>query len=153
MAAPQPKTESLVLTRQYAAPPEAVFRAWVDPQALKRWYAPADDFQTPEAEVDPRVGGRYRIKMIGPDGRVHCVFGRYLEFHPPERLVFTWAWENDAAAIGETLVTVELRDLGGRTELVLTHERFPAEDVRDRHEHGHSGCLDRLQRYLASAAS
>ena len=64
---------ALRLTRTYAAPPEKVYAAWTDPQALKRWFAPSDDFQTPEVEADVRVGGRYRIVMRSPDGEWHRV--------------------------------------------------------------------------------
>jgi uncharacterized protein YndB with AHSA1/START domain len=152
MATPNPVAPyALTLRRTFDAPREKVFRAWTDPQALKQWYAPSDAFQTPVAETDPKVGGRYRIEMIDPEGKRHCVVGRYQEVKAPERLVFTWAWENDEHGTGEdSVVTLEFRDLGGRTEMTLTHERFATEKARDMHEHGHSGCLERLQRLLVS---
>lgn len=53
-----------------------------------------------------------------------------------------------AAEFPETLVTVEFRDLGGRTEVVLTHEMLPSEKSRDEHHKGWNGCLDRLARFL-----
>ncbi len=154
MATPQPQLETaLVIKRQFDAPREKVFKAWTDPQALMQWYAPADDFKTPVATVDLRVGGGYRIEMIKPDGSRHCVSGRYKEVRAPERLVFSWQWENDVNGTGpDSVVTVELRDIGGRTELILTHARFATKHARDMHEHGHSGCLDRLQRLLAQQA-
>jgi uncharacterized protein YndB with AHSA1/START domain len=141
---------TLTLRRTYNAPREKVFQAWIDPQALKQWYAPSDAFKTPVAQTDPKVGGRYRIEMIDPEGKRHCVVGRYEEVKPPERLVFTWAWEQDEHGTGDdTVVTLEFRDLGGRTELILTHERFASEKAREMHEHGHGGCLERLARFLA----
>ncbi|MBI3899818.1 MAG: SRPBCC domain-containing protein [Gammaproteobacteria bacterium] len=151
MAKPQLKKSetTLVLTRQFDAPREQVFRAWTDPKALMQWFAPADSFTTPAADVELRVGGRYRIDMVSADGKHHIVAGEYREVRAPERLVFTWAWASKEPETGDTLVTVELRDLGGRTELVLTHERFLTAHARDLHEQGHSGCLDRLQRLLA----
>ncbi len=154
MATPQPKVETaLVIKRQFDAPREKVFKAWTDPQALMQWYAPSDAHKTPVAEVDLRVGGGYRIEMIDPEGKRHCVVGRYEEVKPPEKLVFTWAWEHDTmSGANDTLVTLQFRDLGGRTELILTHERFATTKARDMHEHGHSGCLDRLQRLLAQQA-
>jgi uncharacterized protein YndB with AHSA1/START domain len=97
----------------------------------------------PLAEVDVRVGGRYRIHMQAPDGTLHRVTGIYREVDPPRRLVYTWAWEEKPAE-GETLVTVECHDRGGRTEVVLIHERFPNEAVRDQHESGWTGCLVKL---------
>jgi uncharacterized protein YndB with AHSA1/START domain len=133
---------SLQITRHYPFPPAKVFRAWTDPQALKAWFAPNPAFDLPEADVDLRVGGRYRILMIAPDGQQHCVSGAYREVAPPVRLVFTWSWS--AAPERESLVTVELNDRDGGTELVLTHEHFHDADERGKHEHGWNANLDRL---------
>ncbi len=139
---------TLNLTRTYSAPRDDVFRAWTEPEALKRWFAPSDEFSTPIAEVDLRVGGAYRIGMKPPDQEdMFIVVGTYREVQPPERLVFTWSWE-EGMDVGETLVTVEFRDLGGSTEVVLTHELFPNEQARDKHNEGWSGCLERLEKIL-----
>lgn len=142
-----PEHTTLRIERRFAAPREKVFRAWTDPQALKKWFAPSDAFATPEAEVDLRVGGRYRLVMVSPDGETHTVSGVYKEIRAPEKLVFTWAWAGWPEA-QETLVTVELHERGGMTELVLTHERFPNAEVRDKHGEGWAGCLNRLPQAL-----
>ena len=113
-----------------------------------RWCAPGD-MTTPFADVDLRVGGRFQIHMQGPDGTVHRATGTYREIAPPEKLVFTWAWEEKPDE-GESLVTLEFRERGRATDFVLTHERFPSEEVRDRHEHGWGGCLDKLAGMLAT---
>ena len=149
MTAQETRTEiTLNLTRTYSAPRDDVFRAWTEPEALKRWFAPSDEFSTPIAEVDLRVGGAYRIGMKPPDQEdMFIVVGTYREVQPPERLVFTWSWE-EGIDVGETLVTVEFRDLGGSTEVVLTHELFPNEQARDKHNEGWSGCLERLEKIL-----
>ncbi len=149
MTTQETRTEiTLNLTRTYSAPREEVFRAWTEPEALKRWFAPSDEFSTPIAEVDLRVGGAYRIGMKPPDQEdMFIVVGTYREVQPPERLVFTWSWE-EGMDVGETLVTVEFRDLGGSTEVVLTHELFPNEQARDKHNEGWSGCLERLEKIL-----
>lgn len=139
---------TLNLTRTYSAPREEVFRAWTEPEALKRWFAPSDEFSTPIAEVDLRVGGAYRIGMKPPDQEdMFIVVGTYREVQPPERLVFTWSWEQ-GMDVGETLVTVEFHDREGSTEVVLTHELFPNEQARDKHNEGWSGCLERLEKIL-----
>jgi uncharacterized protein YndB with AHSA1/START domain len=149
MAIPNPKLETtLRLTRTFAAPREEVFRAWTDPAALKKWFAPGDDYATPNAEVDLRVGGRYRIQIQSPQGKFHTVVGVYREVKPPEKLVFTWSWAEGGMDIGETVVTVEFRDQGESTELVLTHDRFPTTEARDDHRKGWTGCLDRLSKAL-----
>ena len=99
-------------------------------------------------EIDLRTGGRYRTCMRTPEGD-RWVGGEYTEVTPPERLVFTWAWEGDHAADSpDTLVTVEFRDLGDMTEVALTHERFGSAESRDQHRHGWSSSLDCLEKAL-----
>jgi uncharacterized protein YndB with AHSA1/START domain len=78
-----------------------------------------------------------------PDGEVFYLTGVYREVRPPERLVYTWRWEAEPE-LGETLVTVEFLDRGASTEVVLTHERFPSDAVRDQHGTGWSSCLECL---------
>lgn len=135
---------ALKLARTYGAPLEKVFRAWTDPEIMKRWFAPSDAFSVPEVEVDARVGGRYRIVMRAPDGEYHRVGGVYREVVRPTRLVFTWAWESTPER--ESLVTVEFVDRGDMTELTLTHEQFADAEARDKHREGWTGCLERLAR-------
>lgn len=138
---------ALKVTRSYAASRERVFRAWTDPEVMKKWFAPSDEFAVPEVKIDARVGGRYRIVMRAPDGEYHRVGGVYREYSPPARLVFTWVWESTPER--ESLVTVEFKDLGKSTEVILTHERFADEEARDKHEQGWNGCIARLERLLA----
>jgi uncharacterized protein YndB with AHSA1/START domain len=109
---------------------------------VKRWSGPGDRSAV-LAEVDLKVGGRYRIHMQAPDGSVAKVSGVYQVVDPPHRLVYTWAWETWPEA-GETLVTVEFRDHGAETEIALVHERFPNEDVRGAHDKGWTGALHKL---------
>ena len=135
---------TLELQRRFRAPREKVFRAWTDPAELKKWWGPAG-YETPEVEVDLRVGGRYRLAMRKePGGEVFYLNGAYHEVTPPERLIYTWSWEGKEMDSTETLVTVEFRELGPETEISLTHERFPGKELRDRHTEGWCSCLDRL---------
>ncbi len=138
----------LRLERTFAAPRERVFRAWTDAAELARWFAPTDGHTTKVIELEVRVGGRYRVEMHPPSGNVHTVTGTFREIRPPDRLVFTWAWEGKD--MGETLVTLELQDRGGSTELVLTHELFPTQELRDQHNQGWDGCLSRLVKLVAA---
>jgi len=136
-------TSGLCLTRTFAAPREKVFRAWSDPNALNRWFGPVG-YSTPRAEVDLRVGGQYRLGMRKlPDGDIFYLTGAYREVRPPEKLVYTWRWESEPE-LGETLVTVEFRDRGNSTDVVVAHELFPTETARDDHDKGWNSCLDRL---------
>jgi uncharacterized protein YndB with AHSA1/START domain len=148
MATPAPTQQrpvTLRLRRTFQAPRERVFRAWTSAEELKRWHAPPPH-TTPFAEVDLRVGGKYRIHMRAPDGAEHHAVGVYREIDPPKKLVFTWTWEG--GDMGDTLVTVEFLDRGAATEIVLTHELFPSDDVRARHEAGWNGAFDKLAQVL-----
>ena len=141
--ASQTASVTLRLTRTLAAPRDKVFRAWTTPAELKRWAGPGD-MVTPLAEVDLKVGGRYRIHMQAPDGTVHKVTGVYQVVDPPQRLVYTWTWETGPER-SETLVTVEFHERGAdKTEVVLSHERFSSAELRDRHQQGWTGCLEKF---------
>jgi uncharacterized protein YndB with AHSA1/START domain len=92
------------------------------------------------AEVDPRVGGKFRIVMIeGPKRFEHT--GEYLEIQPPNRLQFTWI--SDATEHRRTVVTVEFLERDGDTELVLTHQRLPASQVGS-HQGGWTDIMTKL---------
>jgi uncharacterized protein YndB with AHSA1/START domain len=85
------QTEQLRLERTFAAPREEVFRAWTEPEVLRRWWAAAPTWECPVAETDVRVGGRYRLTMRDPDsGKEHTVGGEYVAVESPQRLVYTW---------------------------------------------------------------
>jgi uncharacterized protein YndB with AHSA1/START domain len=140
----------LRLTRRIKAKPATVFRAWTNSGQLKKWWGPPG-FTVPDAEIDLRVGGRYRIVMQPPQGPAVTLSGEYREVSPPNRLVYTWAWgDKPVDESGESLVTVEFRAAGRETELVIMHERLP-EPAQADHEKGWKGCLDRLET-LHSAA-
>ena len=114
---------------------------------MVRWKAPGDG-TVPLAEVDLRVGGAYRIHMRSPDGTEYHLKGTYRVVDPPKKLVYTWLWETNPE-MGETVVTVEFRDVGGgATELELTHELFPTDNDRQQHETGWTSCFEKLAKAL-----
>jgi uncharacterized protein YndB with AHSA1/START domain len=149
---------SLKVTKTIKAPRERVFAAWTQPEHLHKWWGAHESFSAPIAEVDLRVGGKYRFGMLEPGKDAPYVsYGVYQEVVEPEKLVFTWAFEkmpgDDPDFVpAETLVTVEFIDKGDATEVVLTHERFPDEHMRDEHQGGWFGCLDGLERLFASGS-
>ncbi len=115
---------------------------------MRHWAGP-EGFTVPEVEQDPRVGGTYRMTMQQPDGERIVVYGVFREIRPPERVSYTWRWEEDTPEDEvETLVTVEFHDRGEETELVLTHEQFASEESRAGHEGGWNSALDKLGAYL-----
>ena len=143
-AAMRPKP-SLTITRKLPAPPDRCFRAWTDPEALKRWFGP-DKVEVLLAETDPRVGGRYRVVMRSPGGEEHDVSGEFREVVANRKLVFTWAWRSTPER--RSLVTVEFVPAGAETTLTLTHEQFADEAARDRHRHGWTSSLGKLAAFL-----
>jgi uncharacterized protein YndB with AHSA1/START domain len=143
----------LTATRILRAPPDRVFRAWTEPAQLKAWFAVGEGYSTPIAEINLRVGGRYRLGMQPPgSARVDVATGEYQQIQPPSRLVFTWRWEGAPAGAPVTLVTVTINPHPLGTELILTHERFDDAGSRDQHAAGWRGCLDQLERLLAAGA-
>ncbi len=138
---------SLTIKRRFNASPAKVFSAWTDPEKVKRWMGPGE-VKSLHAEADPRKGGRYRWVMQSPDGEEHDVSGVYREVIPNEKLVFTWAWKSTPER--ESLVTVTLKSDAGGTLLTLTHEQFFDEDARDRHQHGWSGSMEKLEQFVSA---
>ena len=121
-------SESLVLRRTFAVAPQKVWRAWIDAAALRIWFGQAD---APGwlAEMDVRVGGRYRLVMQDSRGGYYEARGVYREVVEGRRLVFTWTWQAGADAI-EALITVRLKAVDGGTELDFTLD--PVADPRER---------------------
>lgn len=144
----KPQKPSLTLKRRLKAPPQKVFAAWTDPEKLIHWFGPAETTHgSVRADMDVRVGGRYRVDFQTVDGEHHQVGGEYQEVAPNERLVFSWAWHSTPER--ESLVTVTLKPDGDSTLLTLLHERFFDQKARDGHEHGWTGTLEKLERYFA----
>jgi uncharacterized protein YndB with AHSA1/START domain len=141
----------LVIVRVFDAPRRLVFKAWPQPEMLARWWGPRD-FTLPSCKMDLRPGGAFRFLMRAPDGD-HRLVGVYREIVEPERLAFTFAWEDADGNVGpETLVTVTLAEQGTGTKLTLHQALFESVTARDMHNTGWSQALDRLAAYLAHAA-
>jgi uncharacterized protein YndB with AHSA1/START domain len=142
MADATTRTLSLELTRVFDAPRTRVFAAWTKAEALKQWFAPGDS-HVERVEVDLRVGGAYLIHIRARDGKDWLASGHYREIRSPERLVFTLRWAHEPD-IADMVVTIQFRDRGERTELVLSQENIPNETSRTTHEYGWIGCFDKL---------
>jgi len=137
---------TLQIRRTFNAPREKLFQAWADPKKMTEWFCHAKPNATGKLVVmDVRLGGKYGFDVTDAEGKVFKVRGEYLEIKEPEKLVFTWFWETEPA-YGNTVVTLEFADLGNKSELILTHERFANSDARDKHSNGWAFCLDALRR-------
>jgi uncharacterized protein YndB with AHSA1/START domain len=140
----------LVVERVFDAPRSLVFRAWIEPQHLVRWFGPRG-FAVPSYTIDPRPGGGWRCCMVSPRGGENWVRGVFREVLEPERLAFTWAHENADGALGhETLITVTFADLGEKTKLTLRQETFESVEARNDHRSGWTSSVECLAEYLAT---
>ena len=145
---------TLRMQRRFAAPRELVWRAWTQPEALVLWMGPVE---WPAVEVvnDLRVGGAWRICLRNPQtGENLWQGGVYREIAAPERLVFTFSWDEsheDGPPV-DTLVTVQLSeaDDGDATIMDFTHEGLKSEQSLTGHRHGWSSTADRLEAWLAA---
>jgi uncharacterized protein YndB with AHSA1/START domain len=148
-ATPAPGT-SLQVKRMITAPPEEVFQAWTRPEKAGRWLCRVTQQHcTRILEWDLRPGGHYRLE-VSKDGNLHFLTGTYQEVNAPQRLAFTWSWEEDPG-FGETLVTIEFFRRGTFTEVVLRHEGFLDGQQCENHKSGWQGCFDRLEEALSDA--
>ena len=138
----------LKITRTFAVPRERVFAAWTDPEQLAQWFGPVG-YRAEVLEMDLRAGGRYRIgfrQETATELESH-VFGTFIEVVQPERLRYTWVWE-EQDAFPDTVVTVEFIDKGDETEVALSHERFPNAEECERHREGWTSTLTKLPQLL-----
>ena len=142
-----PFVDALTLHRTFNAPRTKVFNAWKDPELLKQWLGGQQQQQL-HAEVDFRVGGHYRVEVQSPTGNVFYVTGMYQEIDEPQRIVFTWAFDNAPRDIEATLVTVTFSEAAGKTDVTLTHERFRDVPTRQLHSDGWGACFDRIDKLL-----
>ena len=154
--AAQTTSETVSLSRYYPASREQVFKAWTDPQALVLWFGP-HSHKCKIEKLDVRVGGEYQIRLIpistdtecsGEPGLDSVCAGTFIEVIAPQKLVMTFTWIENGGDIGETLLTIELFEKRGGTELHLIHERIPTEEMRQAHTGGWQGTLECLEEYL-----
>lgn len=140
-----------VLTRIFDAPRSLVFKAWTEREHLMRWWGPRG-FTVTSCEMDLRPGGAWRLSMRSPEGREDRQRGIFREIVPPERLVFTYAFEDAGGNVGhETLVTVTFAEDEGKTKLTVNQAVFETVAVRNDHARGWGEALDRLAQYAAAA--
>jgi len=137
--------QALIITRILSASRQAVFDAWTTAESVRHWMCP-EAMSVALAELDLRVGGAFRVDMLIDGGRsVHT--GIYREISPPERLVFTW--RSRSTHDRDTLVTVDLRALGEKTELTITQTLLPDEEAVRNHTRGWTQVLEHLAAHLS----
>lgn len=141
----------LVVTRLIDAPRALVFKAWTQQEHAARWWGP-QGFTITSCRLDAMPGGAYRVSMRSPEGTVHTKRGVYREVVAPERLVFTYAWEDADGSPGhEMRIVVTFEAQGAQTLLTLRQTGFEALPDRD-HRAGWTSCFERFADYMSTAA-
>jgi uncharacterized protein YndB with AHSA1/START domain len=124
-----PTDEQILITREFDAPKDLVYKAWTTPELVKRWWSGHRGTVT-LAEIDLRVGGTWRFVMIAEGGYEVAFHGEYREIVPNERIVSTEVYEGAPEGSGEVLNTITFTEVDGRTTLTLLTDA-PSKDVRD----------------------
>ncbi len=146
-----PTDEQILITREFGAPKHLVYKAWTTPELVKRWWG-ANLGETTTAEIDLRVGGRWRYVMVTPDGFEVAFHGEYREVTPNERIVSTEVYEGMSE--GESLNTATFTEVGGRTTLTILVQH-QSQEHRDAHinsgmESGMQKSMDALEQIAVS---
>lgn len=146
---------TLRLVHVFKAPIERVFAAWTDPDQFVQWMCPPG-FGLDHCELDPRIGGVWRVQGYKPDGSRFAKSGVYREVRRPKRLVFTWGHHADDCFDSmrghETTVDLTFRALGDTTELTVVHGPFVDLPSLDGHTEGWTGSLAKLEVFLGKGA-
>jgi uncharacterized protein YndB with AHSA1/START domain len=145
-----PSERELTMARVFDAPRSLVFKVWTQMEHFSRWLGPKE-FTTTSCRMDVRLDGTYRACIRSPEGTDHWIQGVYREIVEPERLVFTFAWEDeDGQPKHQTLVTVTFAEQGNQTLLTFHQAVFESVESHDSHHSGWFECFDRLEAYLAN---
>jgi uncharacterized protein YndB with AHSA1/START domain len=143
------KRPELAITRTFDAPRDLVYKLFTEPEHLLHWMGPRG-FTAMHFTQDARVGGTWR-GMLRPDDGSKDLWqgGVFREISPPERVSYTFAWDDDNGSPGiETLVTLEFTDLGDKTRLTFRQTGFTSDGERDGHRGGWNSSFDRFEEYL-----
>ncbi|HNP97382.1 MAG TPA: SRPBCC family protein [Cyclobacteriaceae bacterium] len=140
-------TNNVNLHRVLTAPPEKVFRAFTDPDALASWLPPYGFIAKVHA-MDAKVGGTYKMSFINfTTGNGHSFGGEYVEIVPNELIKYTDKFD-DPNLPGEMITTIKLRAVSCGTELIATQEGIPAAIPAEMCYLGWQESLDKLKRLV-----
>jgi len=158
-----PAEGELVIRRVFDEPRELVWKAWTDPERMKRWWGPKN-FTAPVCKIDLRVGGVYLYCMRSSEGQDYWSTGVYREIVPQERIVCTDSFADEkgnpvpASHYGmggdwpaELLVTVTFAESAGKTKFTLRHVDIPAGQMKELTSAGWNESFDKLADVLTEA--
>lgn len=143
----------LCITRIFDAPRELVWQAWTQAEHALHWWGPSHH-PAVSTEWDARVGGRWRNCLRSTEtGALLWHGGEFREVREPEKLVFTFAWEEPGERGLETLVTVLFTALQGKTKMVMQQTPFMSQAEQEGHDEGWNSTFNRLASYVAHRAA
>jgi uncharacterized protein YndB with AHSA1/START domain len=144
-----PSDREIVMTREFNAPRELVFKAHSSCEDLSRWWGPRK-YEFASCDIDFRPGGKWRIVHRGPDGEEYAFRGEYREIVPPERIVWTFEFEGFPGNV--SVETLSLEEQDGKTMFRATSVYDTVEQrdamLKSGMEEGASESMDRLDEYL-----
>ena len=149
-----PTDEQILITREFDAPKHLVYKAYTTPELVRRWWH-ANRGEMMIAEIDLRVGGKWRYVMVADGGIEGGFHGEYREIVPNERIVSTEAYEGIPDADEQAaLNTLTLTEVDGRTTMTILVEH-PTKEGRDAHiesgmEDGMQDAMDLLEQVAVS---
>jgi uncharacterized protein YndB with AHSA1/START domain len=158
--AEQSAEQEIVITRVFDAPRELVWKAWTEPERVKKWWGPTA-FTAPVIKINLRVGGTYLYCMRSPEGQDFWSTGVFREIVPTERLVFTDSFSDAQGNIvpasqygmtrdwpSELLITVIFEEVDGKTKMTMRQAGIPEGEMRDMTIAGWNGSFDKLAESL-----
>lgn len=148
-----PTNTQILITRDFNAPKHLVYKAWTTPELVKRWWS-ANRGEVTVADVDLRVGGKWRWVIVTEDGFEVAFHGEYRELIPNERIVYTEVYEGYPEADAEAVNTMTFTEQDGRTTLT-TLVQHKKQEHRDAHinsgmEAGMQDAMDLLEEVAIS---
>ncbi len=143
---------TFTVDRVYPVPPARVFAAWEDPEALKQWAVPADDWVFELVDFDFRTGGADVARFGPPGAEPFEVEGRFADIVPDTRIVYTHVMRHKGARVSASVTTVEFREVPEGTHMVVTDQGayFDGRDTPEVREMGVNRQLDNIGAFLGA---
>ncbi|MBK6839247.1 MAG: SRPBCC domain-containing protein [Bacteroidetes bacterium] len=150
------KHKTITIKRTFNLPLSAVWKAWTEPESMKKWWGPKE-YTCPDCSIDFRVGGKFLASMQGADGQKIWSTGTYKEIVPLKKIVNTDSFADSTGTIVpasyykmsgdwglELLVTTEFEEVDGKTNISLQHAGLPVE-LSDECMQGWQSSFDKLE--------
>lgn len=153
------KRRTITIDRTFDLPLETVWKAWSEPESMKKWFSP-EGYSCPSSTIDFRVDGKFLNAMKEPNGKETWSTCKYLEIVPYKKIVYLDSFANAEGDVVpasfykmpgdwelQLKVTVEFEGKGNQTHMKLTHEDLPVEAADDCIK-GWQSCFDKLENEL-----